>query len=383
MFKKLKIRSKLLLSFGVVLILTLIIAIYSVMQLQKANDNLKDFMEGAVAADDAVKASRIATFVAAKDVRDMVISGKADAATTQEIEENIEKIRTNLKTLQELDILNAEQVTNLSNELEEWFLIADDVISDLEVGDQAAAGRKVLSDCGPTLNKIIDSINVLIDEAVSIRTETLAESVATTNQSMIILLAIAVIAIIIAMVICVRVTRTIVKPLQQIDTAMEGLAKGEMSQTLDYESQDEFGLLVKSVQTMCAALESVVRDLTYLLDEMSSGNFNLFAKEEAYIGDFRPLLDSIRHMNRNLSDTMRQINDASDQVASGADQVSSGAQALSQEQQSRQAPYRNWLQLLMRFQGKLIIRQAMQKKRAARLRKLRRSLLYRMSRCRI
>lgn len=328
--KKLKIRSKLLLSFGVVLILTVIIAVYSILQLQKANNNLNDFMEGAVAADDAVKASRIATFIAAKDIRDMVIQGKTDAAMKQEIDENIETIRANIKAIQELDILNKEKVSELSNSLESWFTVADDIIADLNVGDQASAGGKIISECEPALSKVIENINSLIDETVSIRTETLEESVSTTNQSMIILLAIAVIAIIIAMVICIRVTRTIVRPLQQIDDAMEGLARGEMSQNLDYNSEDEFGLLVKSVQTMCSGLEAVVRDLTYLLDEMSNGNFNLFAKEDAYIGDFKPLLDSIRHMNRNLSDTMRQINDASDQVASGADQVSSGAQALSQ-----------------------------------------------------
>ena len=78
MLKKMKIRTKLLVAFAVVLLLTVIIAFYSVMQLQKATDNLKDFMEGAVAADDAIKASRIATFIAAKDVRDMIISGKTE-----------------------------------------------------------------------------------------------------------------------------------------------------------------------------------------------------------------------------------------------------------------------------------------------------------------
>lgn len=328
--KKMKIRSKLLLSFGVVLILTVIIAVYAMLQLQKANENLNEFMDGAVAADDAVKASRIATFMAAKDIRDMVIQGKMDAETKQSIDDNIEKIRANIKTVQELDILDEKKVSELSNSLESWFVIADDIIADLNVGDQSSAGRKILSECDPALDKVIENINSLIDETLSIRSETLSSSVSTTNQSMIILLAIAVIAIIIAIVICIRVTSTIVKPLNQIDDAMEGISRGEMSQNLDYDSQDEFGMLVKSVQSTCAGLEAVVRDLTYLLDEMSNGNFNLFAKEEVYIGDFKPLLDSIRHMNRNLSDTMRQINDASDQVASGADQVSSGAQALSQ-----------------------------------------------------
>lgn len=55
MLKKLKIRSKLLVSFGVVLLLTVLISVYSILQLQKANSNLKNFIDGVVAADDAEK----------------------------------------------------------------------------------------------------------------------------------------------------------------------------------------------------------------------------------------------------------------------------------------------------------------------------------------
>ncbi len=330
MLKKLKIRSKLLVSFGVVLLLTVFISVFAIMQLQKANDNLKEFIDGVVAADDGVKVCRINAFMAAKDVRDMVITGGTDAQTKQDIEGNISTIRENLEIVQKLDVLDEGKVTELSNALESWFVIANDIISDLDEHDQASAGRKIISDCDPALDKVIEIINALIEESVAIRETTAQESVSTTNQSMIILLAISAVAVILAMIICARVTKTIVRPVQEIESAMEGLASGNMKQQLDYESADEFGALVKSVQATCHGLEDVMRDLSYLLDEMAGGNFNLYAKEEVYIGDFKPLLESIRHMNRNLSDTMRQINDASDQVASGADQVSSGAQALSQ-----------------------------------------------------
>ena len=326
MLKKLKVRSKLLVSFGIVLLLTIIISVYSVLQLQKASENLKEFMDGAVAADDLVKSSRISTFIAAKNIRDMIIRGKSDAATKQDIDEKVETIRANLKEVQELDILSKEQVTELNNVLEEWFEVADEIINKLDSGKPMEAAELISTKCEPVLDQIITDINTLTDGSVEIRNQTQAESVKTTNQSMIILVVMVGIAIVFAMIICARVTRTIVRPLVQIDNAMEGLARGEMAQSLDYESEDEFGMLVKSVQSTCAELEAVVRDLTY----MAGGNFNLFAKEEAYIGDFRPLLESIRNMNKNLSETMRQINDASDQVASGADQVSSGAQALSQ-----------------------------------------------------
>ena len=330
MFKNLKIRMKLLVAFGIVLLLTALLSVYSILQLRKASDNLTGFVNGSVAADDAVKACRIATFIAAKDMRDMIIGGKADSDNLQGIAENEESIRTNLEKIKELGILDKEQVAELESLLTEWMGVAEEIIAQLESGDPMGAAEKVRTECTPLLDEVISEINALNTETVNIRANTVEDSVKTTNMSMIILLVITVVAIILAMIICAIVTKLIVYPVHQVEEAMQGLAQGEMSQTLEYESADEFGLLVGSVKETCQVLENVVSDLSRLLDEMSNGNFDLFANGEYYRGDFGPLLTAIRRMNRSLSSTMRQINDASDQVASGADQVSSGAQALSQ-----------------------------------------------------
>ncbi|EOS74652.1 X-X-X-Leu-X-X-Gly heptad repeats protein [Dorea sp. 5-2] len=328
--KNLKIRTKLFVSFGIVLILTVIVSIFSILQLRKANSNLDEFMEGAVAADDAVKSCRIATFIAAKDVRDMIIAGQTDASKLQAIEENEATIKANLEEIHKLNILDKDEVTKLENTLTQWMGVAEEIIARLKAGDAMGAAELTRTQCSPALDEVISEINVLIENSASIRAKTLSDSVKSTNISMIVLLCMTVGAILFAMIICARVTRTIVYPVHQVENAMEGLAKGKMSQELEYESLDEFGSLVSSVRDTCQGLEEVVQDLTRLLDQMSAGNFDLFTEDNIYKGDFEPLLRSIRKMNRSLSDTMRQINDASDQVASGADQVSSGAQALSQ-----------------------------------------------------
>ncbi|MCI8667505.1 MAG: HAMP domain-containing protein [Dorea sp.] len=330
MFKNLKIRVKLLVAFGIVLLLTALLSVYSILQLRKASDNLTGFVNGSVAADDAVKACRIATFIAAKDMRDMVIAGTVDSENLQVIQENEESIRTNLQKIKELGILDKEQVGELEASLTEWMGIAEEIITQLKSGDAMGAAEKVRTECTPLLDTVISEINALNTETVNIRAATVEDSVKITNMSMIILLVITVIAIILAMFICAVVTRLIVYPVKQVEAAMQGLAKGHMSQELDYDSADEFGSLVGSVKETCEVLENVVTDLSRLLDDMSSGNFDLYANDEHYRGDFEPLLAAIRRMNQSLSSTMRQINDASDQVASGADQVSSGAQALSQ-----------------------------------------------------
>lgn len=244
MFKNLKIRMKLLMAFGIVLILTALLSVYSILQLRKASDNLTGFVNGSVAADDAVKACRIATFIAAKDMRDMVIAGKVDSENLQVIQENEESIRTNLQKIKELGILDEQQVAELEASLTEWMGIAEEIVAQLESGDSMGAAEKVRTECTPLLDQVISEINALNTETVNIRANTVEDSVKITNMSMIILIVITVIAIILAMIICAIVTRMIVYPVHQVEEAMQGLARGEMSQTLEYDSGDEFGSLV-------------------------------------------------------------------------------------------------------------------------------------------
>ena len=84
-------------------------------------------MEGSVAADDAVKACRIATFMAATDVRNMIIAGQTDAANLQAIDESKASIESNLEKLHSLDILNKDEVAEFENSLNKWLGIADTV----------------------------------------------------------------------------------------------------------------------------------------------------------------------------------------------------------------------------------------------------------------
>lgn len=330
MFKNLKIRSKLYVSFAMVLLLTIIISVFSILQLQKANNNLQHLIDEAVATDHSVSAIRIASNRAARVVRDMVITGNATSAQKQSIEEEMAAIDTNVQILYNTSVVDDSQVSEYENAINAWREDANSIVAMVERGDRSGASDAVINKCTPAFETMAALTGPITDRAEEMKDQAGKDSISTINMSMIILLVVTALAIIIALFICGKVTAVIVKPVHEIGEAMRGLSAGEMSQSLEYESKDEFGELVQGVKTTCNDLESVVKDLTTLLDEMAKGNFNIRANVDVYKGDFIPLLESIRRMNHNLSDVMHQINDASDQVASGADQVSSGAQALSQ-----------------------------------------------------
>lgn len=328
--KNLKIRNKLYLSFGMVLLLTIIISFYSLVEMRRANDNMVELMNGTVTASDALLNNRIVTNEAGRLVRDLCISGKVDASVKQSIQDDIASIEQNFAVLESSGDLDKDELSQYKAAVNDWVSEANNIVAMIERGDTENAKDAILNKCTPALRTVVELGRPLSEKLSAMEKDSLAESYSSTNRSLIVLIIMTVIAILIALFICGRVTAMIIAPVKEIGKAMEGMSEGNMSQSFEYESRDEFGILVKGVDKTCEELEAVVEDLRRLLDEMARGNFDIRAKQELYKGDFLPLLESIRRMNINLSDVMRQINDASDQVASGADQVSSGAQALSQ-----------------------------------------------------
>ena len=343
MFNNLKVKKKLLVGYGIVLIMTVLIAVFSMFQLKMANEDLENFMAGSVKADDLIKENRIATNIAARYLRDMVIE-KDDsnyADKTAKVQENIATIKNNFETLQSMDVLDQDALNEYQNAMEGWFDIGDKVLSLLNENKREEAQEVILEECTPALNKAIELVKPLNEETDQILTKTMTESMDRTNKSLFMLMFMTAVAIVIGMWICLKVTKAIVKPVTEVVNAMIGIADGHMKQELTYQSKDELGALVNSVGKTCSVLEEVIRDLTRLMGEMAKGNFDLQAEDEIYKGDLTPILTSIRQMNHNLSNTLTQVQQISEQVAEGSDQVSSGAQNLSEasaEQASSVSP---------------------------------------------
>lgn len=225
MFNNLKVKKKLLVGYGIVLIMTVLIAVFSMFQLKMANEDLENFMAGSVKADDLIKENRIATNIAARYLRDMVIE-KDDsnyAEKTSKVQENIATIKNNFETLQSMDVLDQDALDEYQSAMEGWFDIGDKVLSLLNENKREEAQEVVLEECTPALNKAIELVKPLNEETDQIRTKTMTESVDTTNKSLFLLMFMTVAAIVIGMWICFKVTKAIVKPVTEVVNAMTGI----------------------------------------------------------------------------------------------------------------------------------------------------------------
>lgn len=154
------------------------------------------------------------------------------------------------------------------------------------------------------------------------------EAVTTTLFFLIILTIVSLVIIISAMFYLLK---KMLKPIDYVVEAAESIAAGQLDIELEARSNDEIGRLTKAFQATVSSLRTIIEDESYLLEEMAAGRFDIKTRAEgSYIGDFAPILQSLRQINTKLSRTLRQINESSSQVASAADQMANSAQILAE-----------------------------------------------------
>lgn len=173
---------------------------------------------------------------------------------------------------------------------------------------------------------------ILLRHAVTDSSGILDELQQMKQTSSIAIIAVIVVAMILSCIIATKLTKGIVRPLSVCVNRLEVLAQGDLKTPVpDIQSNDEVGNMIKSTQTIVGALTIIIGDLEYLLKSIGDGDLTVTSKcPDLYIGDFEPLLVSLKGITAHLNKTMNQIDEASVQVDAGANQVSSGAQELSQ-----------------------------------------------------
>lgn len=97
------------------------------------------------------------------------------------------------------------------------------------------------------------------------------------------------------------------KPVKALVEGTRKVANGDLEVHLPYRSEDEIGILTDSVNQLIRRLKSIIDDEKYLFQEIGSGNFKVkSACEQAYRGDFAPILYSITSLMSRLDSVKKR-----------------------------------------------------------------------------
>ena len=145
-------------------------------------------------------------------------------------------------------------------------------------------------------------------------------------------IAVGVVAVVFSMRRAKQIGQAIGGPVAKCTERLRLLAAGDLHTPAPViQTQDETQVLAEATAVLSENLKKVIGDADYLLGEMSEGNFAIATSSpEAYVGDFQGLLNSIRKLNRKLSDTLSEIKTAVTQVSLGAGQMADAAQGLAE-----------------------------------------------------
>ena len=138
-----------------------------------------------------------------------------------------------------------------------------------------------------------------------------------------------VVAIILSAIMVAVTTKAVLKPIQEIDHAIDKMRSGDFSAEITYTSRDELGRMAENMRAMLISLREIVHDQMEMMMGMAEGNFAVKSKDESiYIGEFKILYDAIQEIKKRLGETFVQVQQVARLVTAGSDQVSAGAQHL-------------------------------------------------------
>lgn len=329
--KNLKVATKLIVSFGTVIIAAIACVVLAVVGFKNVQSNMDNMIDLDVVSllrikDVQVQAQAIGRSVyaaALENDHDVEATYLSDAATASEVMmDNLGQI-TYTGSDAQVDTLKA-LCQNISGNLPN--------VSQIIVGgtneEGLAAYKQYLE---ADINQCI-TIGNSSDEVINnVAQDTRASVTSSTSGISIAVLIVGIVSVALAVGGVINLTVLITRPIAEIKNTIVKISNGELDGVINYTSRDEFGEMADAMRLTNERLSRFITDSSYMYGELAKGNFNVHSNaREVYVGEFAPLLNSLRTLAYDLSDTMAQIYQSADQVDSGSDQVSAGAQANAQ-----------------------------------------------------
>ena len=135
----------------------------------------------------------------------------------------------------------------------------------------------------------------------------------------------------IAIRLSAKVTNGLTEPVAQIEAATKQLRVGDLSQgnAITYESEDELGVLAKTMRESLNILDGYVKDIVYNFEKVADGDLSQdFNNIIDYLGDFASIKVSFIKILKEFNETLNQMRETSAQVDHGSDEVAGAANDL-------------------------------------------------------
>lgn len=330
MFKNLKVRSKLLVAFGILILFYLIAVIAALSGLGRVFGGLEDFynipfptVQSALEAQSLTRKIQLEVYRAVSSDGDQFqsVSSNIEQAASERtvvMDELKENFTADAALLQA--VIDANAATSSAREK---------AMNYIRTGNTQAAINTINNEYLEAANNFETALDQVIVAAKAQAEEYYDEGTSTKRICTIMLYALAAVSAVLSVFLVLIIVKGLTHPILELEEAIKAMAQGDMSSEITYKSKDELGELADNLRFVLSTLSSYIGHICERLDSLAAGDLGI-EMDMDYLGEFASIKQSGTKIINSLNDTLGQLYQASEQVANGSEQVSSGAQALSQ-----------------------------------------------------
>jgi len=281
MLKNMKVGLRLGLGFGLVLILMIVLVLVALNTMSGINGNLERIVKinnvrlahlnNSLINQEEISISLRNLFLT-KDMEKRQEQNKNITELRGKIEETFAKV---VEMTPKDDTKALDLITAMKTEREITRPLNNKVV-ELALANKNDEGLDLLDrEARPAARKLLDKIEELkkhMEERNQMRHE---EAVNAYNKARILMFSLGGLAIVMAIVIALFLTRSITLPLGEGVDVMNQLAQGDLRVHIEVKSKDELGQLLTAMKNMVEKLTSIVGDVKSASDNVASGSQEL------------------------------------------------------------------------------------------------------------
>ncbi|MFP5227349.1 MAG: methyl-accepting chemotaxis protein [Acidobacteriota bacterium] len=326
-FKNLNARPRLMLGFGVLILISSGISIFAIMKLAASQQNVKDMynenLQGSVAADNL----EIARLAIGRQVRDALLNINNPQIVAEDeklVLQSFQDYHANLDAAQK-DITSVTECLPLLSAIREatpeYEKDVRQMLGQLRARDSAAAEQS-LSDA-LRASKDMTAQNDKIEELLRADGESMNREVEQAyhfTRTMMIVTALVSAAL--GVLMAFGIARGFSGPLGKAVHALEQVAAGDLTASLDIDTRDEVG-------RMATALNNALEKLRSTLEEVSQGAMNASAASQQLAAASQAIASGAQEQAASLEETSASLEEITATVRQSADNARQASQLAS------------------------------------------------------
>lgn len=326
-----KIGKKLLVTFGVIVVLFLITVTVSIVGLIYSGNQFKHFYEYSYPLSTETLDTRRALQAAVKAMGLSILTEDETKIQEYIAEANTEMdgVQENLNQLIDIYDGDSSRIESALNTLSEIKTFRQEIQELSQANKNERASEIFFNEYSPAVQEV-NSLMVDMDKNTSVLAdETYANSYRFQTVVTILAILISIIALFVTVIMAVRLTKNLTQPIAEIESAAKQMAEGHLQVEIAYESKDELGELSDNMRTMTERISYYMKEISKATSMLAKGDLNV-VELDPFLGDFAVVQNSVRSLVGALNSTMTNINQSADQVAAGAGQMALNAQSLAE-----------------------------------------------------